>query len=160
MKQFSLILMIGAFLWSTSGIGMLLHYCDGKLKHTSLYGITEGEGCHAEAQMTCHAPTDKEKPEACCAIMAKLQQTEQEGCSSPDKDCCKDQFFFLKIAEEFLALNSVDIDIDLDKQMSSLLLLKSYSKADFFQPQHPPFRQHAPPARDVSISVLHQQFRL
>ena len=160
MKQFSLILMIGVFLWSTSGIGMLLHYCDGKLKYTSLYGISEGEGCHSEAQMTCHVPTDKEQPEACCAIMAKLQQTEHSGCSSPDKDCCKDLFFFLKIAEEFLALSSTDINIDLDTQIASLFLLKSYAEADHFQPLHPPFRQHAPPIREVDLSVLHQQFRL
>jgi hypothetical protein len=148
--------MIGAFLWSTSGIGMLMHYCEGKLKHTSLYGITEQKACHHEAEMSCHA----DQPKACCAIMAKLQESEHKGCSAPEKDCCDDQFFFLKIAKEFLSLSSTDVDLDIEKQFASHIEVGTYSTADFFQPHHPPFREHAPPSQSVSILVLHQQFRL
>lgn len=160
MKQFSLILLIGAFLWSTSGIGMLMHYCEGKLKHTSLYGMAERDGCHPETEMSCHA----EQPKACCAIMAKLQeaeaQDEHKGCTSPDKNCCDDQFFFLKIADEFLSITSTDVDREIDQLIASFVLLKTWVEVDFHQDNHPPFRKHPPPPKLVPLPVLHQQFRL
>lgn len=156
MKQFSLILMIGAFLWSTSGIGVLMHYCEGKLKHASFFGMTERDACHAESEMTCHG----DQPKACCLLKVKLQESQHDGCSSPDKDCCDDQFFFLKIAEEFLSLNSINIDLDIENQIASFILLETKAEADFFQPNYPPFRQHPPPPKLVRMSILHQQFRL
>jgi hypothetical protein len=151
MKNIVFYFLIVNFLWSTSGIGLIGHFCGGEMKFGSLYGLSEQTTCHEEA-----APREEAKPgHACCAMEA---QHEAPTCQPHEKGCCEDEVRFLKVAEEFLIVDGPVRALQFDSQLTwehAQPELPAQLPSEVYPPEFV-----EPPPLYAAPRVLYQQFLL
>ncbi len=120
--------LLSVFLFSIIGVPISLHYCE-MMQQKSI------SSCEICADEMTNAKS------SCCE---DEQNNYSEGISSPNADCCQNEFVFNKIDDEFL-INKSDINLFslLENLIQQVVLTPAVKQVDltnsFYNDSSPPF---------------------
>ena len=132
--------------FTSAGLAVDMHYCQGQLKSFSLFG--KAKNCHEMMQA-----------KASCSHHQKMATATDTTCSEDEKDCCKNKTVYLESDQDQVqAVNS--FVIDQSTQLFVTAFVKSFFEKVLVEKETPVFAKYKPPLILRDVPVLFQSFLL
>jgi hypothetical protein len=147
-STYRIIALLLAFLvfFSSAGIAMDIHYCQGEFKSISFIG--KAKSCHEIAQQKASCPHHQKQQEKSCS-------------AANEKDCCDNEVLYFQ-SDQDQQIAAADLMLTKTEQQfilacSFLLFADRYC---FDADQRVPVPEYSPPIIPRDISVLFETFLL